>query len=285
MKKSTLVFLILSILLLLTSCSKTENGGLILKESESLLEIQENTKAESDLESEVESVEAVETESETIAETETPIETAAPKESEFAGEPPAETQDNSYIIRIERATFPIYDGPSYDNFQLGTIGAAGAFTIVDQVQDDEGNHWGKLKSGAGWVDLSLVEQEKQSELVVTASWMDKTLLEGKEFYYCDADESPFAKSVAFYTNQTLTDVSFFSLFMNEFFEKGEEYYHIDTWEADALFVADVYFAGDFTMYGLSFKDSNGTEYLYYATESGRNGSISFIPFEFELQAE
>ncbi len=282
MKKTTLFLLLFCTLLLLTSCTKEKISDIVSTESESLLETQVETESvpETIIETETQPEAPLETQPETQEEPETQQETI--KETEKVPETQQETEDNAYIVRIERANFPIYDGPSYDNFQVGTIGTAGAFTIVDQVQDDEGNHWGKLKSGAGWVDLSLIEQEKNSELVVTASWMDTSVLGDQKFYYCDADESPFAKPIVFYTNQTLTDVSFFSLFMNEFFEKGEEYYHMDTWEADALFVADVYFAGDFTMYGLSFKDSSGTEHIYYATESGRNGSISFIPFEFEL---
>ncbi len=264
MRKCILFLLIFSTLILLTSCTKSKTDDSIPSESQTLLEIPEETESVPETVIETPKKNIIETEKETLLQTE--------------GEP----KDDSYVIRIERDNFPIYDGPSYDNFQVGTIGSAGAFTIVEDTLDSEGFLWGKLKSGAGWVDLSLIEREKNAALSVTASWMDRDVLEGKEYLFCDTDDSPFAAPVAFHTNQTLTNVFLFSIVMNEVFEKGEEYYHIDSWEANTLFVADVYFAGDFTMYGLSFTDSDGAEHLYCATESGRNGSISFIPFEHEL---
>ena len=66
--------------------------------------------------------------------------------------------DEIYTVRICRADFPIYDGPGYDHFPVGTVQVATLYTIMDEFSDGEGNIWGRLKSGAGWVDLTRNEK-------------------------------------------------------------------------------------------------------------------------------
>lgn len=53
---------------------------------------------------------------------------------------------------LHRDSVYIYTGPGYEYSMTGKTTGNGAFTIVEVE-----NGWGKLKSGAGWVDLSMVE--------------------------------------------------------------------------------------------------------------------------------
>ena len=51
------------------------------------------------------------------------------------------------------AAVSIFDGPSYDYTYVQSVGQDGIYTIVEEAYDSEGNLWGKLKSGLGWVLL------------------------------------------------------------------------------------------------------------------------------------
>ncbi len=65
----------------------------------------------------------------------------------------AGTAFTPYIENIKNPDQPVYKGPGYDTGKVGTVEKATAYTIVAEERDAEGNLWGKLKSGAGWIDL------------------------------------------------------------------------------------------------------------------------------------
>ena len=93
-----------------------------------------------------------------------PVETTLPPETAVPTEPvpttaptePVATESGSlpYLQFIQRADQSIFDGPSYDYALVGTVQQRGTYTIVEETWDYEGNLWGRLKSGAGWVDLT-----------------------------------------------------------------------------------------------------------------------------------
>ena len=58
-----------------------------------------------------------------------------------------------YLQRIERSDQSIYEGPGYDYCFVDTVRQRGTYTIVEEVRDSEGNLWGRLKSGKGWICL------------------------------------------------------------------------------------------------------------------------------------
>ncbi len=69
-----------------------------------------------------------------------------------------------YLLDILEATHPIYSEPSYSSDYVGTVQYAGYYTIVAEAWDNAGNVWGKLKSGAGWVDISMYDRPSQKPL-------------------------------------------------------------------------------------------------------------------------
>ena len=90
----------------------------------------------------------------TLPATEPVVETALPTETvpqETAV--PVETSAPDYTLRIEDPETMIYAGPSFVSGAVAMVGESGTYTIVAEEIDTDGNSWGKLKSGAGWIYL------------------------------------------------------------------------------------------------------------------------------------
>lgn len=63
-----------------------------------------------------------------------------------------QTQAVPYIVHLQ-SPIPIFELPIYDIAYLFYTAEAGAYTIVEETYDESGNLWGRLKSGAGWIQL------------------------------------------------------------------------------------------------------------------------------------
>ena len=62
-------------------------------------------------------------------------------------------ETSGYIVTITAQLLNVRSGPSIDYKIITTVRSGEAFTILD-----ESNGWGKLKSGAGWINLSYTER-------------------------------------------------------------------------------------------------------------------------------
>lgn len=218
------------------------------------------------------SIEPTQSETETLApETEAPAETTE-NETEAttpATQPPADT---SYLQKVTRADQSIFDGPSYDHIFVGTVEVAGTYTIVEEVQDAEGNLWGRLKSGVGWIDLTDVRSDAPRP--VTANYADETLLRSGNYHHCAAYPVENAVQVAIRAYEVLRDVTFYSMeFVEDDYQAAELLYSIDEMQPDMPLVVDVEFPGDMTMYGLHFTDRSGATHTCCIYISGRNGAL------------
>ena len=60
----------------------------------------------------------------------------------------------AYMISLPAGKI-IYSGPGYDFAEVQTLDADGVFTITEEIRDNAGNPWGRLKSGAGWIALNM----------------------------------------------------------------------------------------------------------------------------------
>ena len=187
---------------------------------------------------------------------------------------PTETNDNlAYIQKIKRPDQPIYNGPSYDNYQIGTIEKAGSFTIVQEHMDEEGNLWGKLKSGAGWVDLTQIQKENDTPPLITAGIPSKALLQSGKYHHFVDDTSEYMVQTAIRVRETVTNVAIYDVVMDYDNEYLQELFTLDTWQADVPIVVDVTFPGPGALYEIHFTDVNGKRHRYTLSESGRNGDV------------
>jgi len=183
--------------------------------------------------------------------------------------------DVPYTVRISRNGLPIFEGPGYDYSYVSTICSAGTFTIVEEEQDFENNLWGKLQSGAGWVDLAEAISD-ESQVPITAVFGSDQIPECEEYVEYIADDSDDAMTtLAFRPNEDLENVSFCLLGIDEDgnWIQAEELYTIPELKTDSCFVAAICFYGDMTAYGISFTDEEGMERRFAVHLSGRNGSL------------
>lgn len=57
------------------------------------------------------------------------------------------------LIETNKENHNIHNQPSYDSQIVQSI-PVGTYTIVEERTDSDGNAWGKLKTGLGWICLT-----------------------------------------------------------------------------------------------------------------------------------
>ncbi|MCD7955121.1 MAG: hypothetical protein LUG93_05060 [Lachnospiraceae bacterium] len=189
-----------------------------------------------------------------------------------------------YTVRISRNDLPVFEGPGYDYNYVSTIVTAGTYTIEEEEEDFEGYLWGRLKSGAGWIDLAEAVSDN-SDVPITAAFDSEQIQDNGDYveYIADDSENPMT-TIAFRPNENLKNVSFSLLGINEDgnWIQEEERYTISDLSADSCFVAAVCFYGDMTAYGISFTDEEGQERHFAVHISGRNGSLILDEYDTAL---
>lgn len=183
----------------------------------------------------------------------------------------AMAQGVPYTVALKADT-GIYSGPGYGYDYAHSIGENGVFTIVEEKSDVYGNLWGRLKSGAGWVDLTGVRSGAQ--LPVSAFFADGVDLTGEIRCEYTVEDSDYANRIAFRANQRLRCVELTSLqYEDDAYSVDEFHMWMNTLQEGEYFVANVVFYGDMTTYGLFFVDERDNEYYYAVSLSGRDGSL------------
>lgn len=180
-----------------------------------------------------------------------------------------------YLQKISRSDFSIWNGPGYDYAFVDTVREATVYTIVAEMTDMEGNLWGKLKSGLGWVDLTLLEQENAHPPIISANFSDADQVTDQNNHHYKGDSPGVAFTV--YVYETVTDMTFCPVYYEEDLIFEAPIFSLDTWEPEKAFVADAPFPGDMSMYAIRFTDSRGTEHTYLIGISGRNGALYLTP--------
>ena len=189
-------------------------------------------------------------------------ETTAPAETD-----PVETSVPEYTLRIEDPETMIYTGPSFVSGAVAMVAESGTYTIVAEEIDADGNRWGRLKSGAGWICLTV-----PSLAPIYADYAPESF---NAFHAYWSDETDYITSIGFTPGETLTDVKFGLL---DWFETGswqmaQVLHTIDELDPDHPFLAQVVFWGDMTTYGISFTDESGEMRHFAVSISGRDGSL------------
>lgn len=224
----------------------------------------------------------------TATETTLPTETTVPWETTFPPETeapvtemtssPAETEymDNTlpYLLRIDRADQSIFAGPGYDYVFAGIVRERGTYTIVEEAWDQEGNLWGKLKSGAGWVDLTEIRSEAYAESLISANYADENLILHAAYHYCPGDGAEYCIPIAIRAYGTLRNVQLCAYeFVGDDFVLGETFFTLPEMDEEMPLVAELAFPGDMTTYGIRFTDAEGNTHVYSIYISGRNGAL------------
>lgn len=69
-----------------------------------------------------------------------------------------------YLLKINNYDQKIYAAPAYQGEAISTVKEAGTYTIVEEYTEN-GETWGKLKSGAGWVNVTEIRQTNDTLLI------------------------------------------------------------------------------------------------------------------------
>ena len=207
-----------------------------------------------------------------------PVETTAPAETTLppVTEPviettaPVETTEpafREYTHRIEDPETMIYAGPAFLSGAVAMVEEAGTYTIVEEALDSDGNTWGRLKSGAGWICLT--------EPPLAPIHADYAAESFNAYHAYWSDETDYITSIGFTPGEKLTNVRFGLLdwFETESWQMAEELYTMDELDPDHAFLAQVVFWGDMTTYGISFTDADGAERHFAVSISGKDGSL------------
>lgn len=178
-----------------------------------------------------------------------------------------------YRQRVSRPDEMIFAGPSYDEACVSTVYRVGVYTIVEEVDDGEGHLWGRLKSGAGWIDLTHVRSEEAAAMPVSAAFAVHCPPANACHAFWIAEDDTVSW-LAFRAYETLSDVRVVTLDVtDEGYAVGETLYTLPLWTTDQPLLAGVVFYGDMTAYGLCCTDAQGMPRCFAATISGRNGML------------
>lgn len=191
---------------------------------------------------------------EPVIETTAPVETTAPAARE-------------YTLRIEDPETMIYAGPAFLSGAVAMVEEAGTYTIIEEALDRDGNTWGKLKSGAGWICLT--------EPALAPIYADYAEESFNAYHAYWSDETDYITAIGFTPAEKLTNVRFGLLdwFETESWQMAEELYTMDEIDPDHAFLAQVVFWGDMTTYGISFTDADGETRHFAVSISGKDGSL------------
>ena len=203
--------------------------------------------------------------------------TAAPTTEPPTTAPPAtEPPSPKNLQQVKWVGTYIFGEPSYDGQVVQPL-PVGTYTIVSERKDAEGNLWGKLKSGLGWIDLTAVRKFNAPVAVAEAS---KALLNsGRYTEHVDAT-GEYAIPVAIQACEKLTDISIYRCAFGDVemvpSEKVTGYAQMNRGDVLVLWVE---FPGDFSAFEISFRDSHGNTCRYQFAGNGRNSTIDAYPMD------
>jgi hypothetical protein len=193
---------------------------------------------------------------------------------EIIPEPTQEANPVPYLQKVNRWDQPIYDGPGYLYNYVGIINVVGTYTITEEFWDADGHLWGKLKSGAGWIDITDANAYTPSPEPFSADFADDAFLRTGNYHHCIADTSEYMVQVVIRANRVLKNFRLVDLaFADSGFEITEEFFFIAELTPGKPLLADVAFPGDLSSYGIIFEDSNGVEQEYIISTSLLDGSL------------
>lgn len=178
-----------------------------------------------------------------------------------------------YPQYIDRCDQSVFGGPGYDYGFVDTVRVQGNHIIVEEAEDYEGNLWGRLESGVGWVDLTQIRSENYVSSLISANYADADLLASNVFFHFSTD-SEYSIPIAFHAYSHLWDVALFPLdWRDDGLYPGSDLLTMAELTPEKPLVAELDFPGDMTTYGIRFTDEAGVSHVFYIYQSGRNGSL------------
>ena len=176
---------------------------------------------------------------------------------------PESTRDVPYLIKITRADLPHFRGPGYETGFTEYLRTPGTYTVLEEYRDSFGNLWGRMKSGAGWLDLTRLEKEEAAAPLVAIT---QGLPTGS-YHNCAISSGSYAAQITLLTKETVTNVEVFFLDCTEGYRETTPQYHLDTWTPDTPLLVTATYSGDMSVYAIRVTDSDGFIHRYAIWEN------------------
>ena len=165
--------------------------------------------------------------------------------------------------KVKNDLYYIFKEPDH-GAKIARVLPKGVYTIVKETYDANGHHWGKLKSGAGWICLTDI-QENQVPIKIDEA--EKSFLNSGEYTKHGNVNGKYTIPVLLMANQPLTEVAVYNVDHNTSKKTGSPIAKRETLETDQSMVVWLDFGGDCAEYQIRCVDAAGTTYKYRISEN------------------
>ena len=172
-----------------------------------------------------------------------------------------------YTLSVPAETC-VFKAPNRDSAFVQTIGDDGVYTIVEEQRDAQGDRWGRLKSGVGWVNLTDFFCDGAQLPPVTISRSGE-LLQSRPHRLVQV-HTTYVRKISLVAHQPVTNVQV--VFTNHG-ERQSTAYTCESLEPTRPLVLTLNFEGDFFGYVIEYTDTSGNHHSHSITESGLDGSL------------
>ena len=152
--------------------------------------------------------------------------------------------------------------------------------------EEESQSSASESNGDSTAELLSSNSESDSESIdISADWAENVTDTVTDYDEYIIDNSDYAMSIMFTANNPVSDFKIVSLQYEDVKEDGtpvfltEDVYTYGELTTEQSLLVKLSFPGDMPNYGISYKDSSGTEKHYALQQSGKDGSL--VMFEFE----
>jgi hypothetical protein len=112
-----------------------------------------------------------------------------------------------------------------------------------------------------------------SRLITVAEVSEEALL-GTEYYEYIHDQNEYTRYILISPTEKITDVRVTDIVLDAGLEFGNVLYVLSALDSNKPLLLGVVFYGDFTSYGIVFRDSDGVAHRFIISESGEDGSVA-----------
>lgn len=175
-------------------------------------------------------------------ETSSPVERTPMTEVPYILEPPAEAC--------------IFKEPDANSKFVQVFGHQGAYTVVEECYDENGDLWAKLKSGIGWTNVTDPFCGGPDAPLVVASYSSKQVLSGDYHLAGLYTNDEFRVNVTILAHETVYNVCIAQYDMMQEQPAGT-LYTLDELTPEKPLVAHLTFPGDFSAFMVYYTDADG----------------------------
>lgn len=206
--------------------------------------------------------ETVATQPSTIAATEAPTLPPTEPTTEPAPTEPVITTCK-FLQKVKKEYFYVFKEPDH-TAKISQILPKGTFTIVKETYDADGHHWGKLKSGVGWICLTEV-QENRAPVQITAA--TNSFLKSGTYTKHGNVSGQYTIPVRLHGLEKLTSIAVYNVDFDSGKKTGSAIVKKETLKEGNSMVIWLDFPMDFNTYEIHFTNASGTKYKYQIAEN------------------